>query len=119
MVYNNLGQTARKPDEWKQLMALVDESSHAGIRAYPLCTPNSTTQLFSMRNCQLFGSPTWHPILLASDADKLRAYSDPAVRRKLHEEVVDGVLTCRGQALPGTGTITCGWKHQYWRRIRA
>ena len=90
VVYNNLGQTARKPDEWKQLMALVDESSQAGIRAYPLCTPNSTTQLFTMRNCQLFrGSPTWHPILLASDADKLRAYSDPAVRRKLHEEVVE------------------------------
>jgi hypothetical protein len=43
-----------------------------------------------MRNCQLFrGSPTWHPILLGSDDDKLRAYSDPAVRRKLHEEVVE------------------------------
>src|SRR5262249_51634893 len=90
VVYNNLGQTARKPDEWKQLMALVDESSQAGIRAYPLCTPNSTTQLFTMRNCQLFrGSPTWHPILLGSDEDKLRAYSDPAVRHKLHEEVVE------------------------------
>src|SRR5207237_512256 len=82
VVYNNLGQTARKPDEWKQLMALVDESSQAGIRAYPLCTPNSTTQLFTMRNCQLFrGSPTWHPILLASDADKLRPSS--AVRTTL------------------------------------
>jgi N-acyl-D-aspartate/D-glutamate deacylase len=90
VVYNNLGQTARKPDEWKQLMALVDESSQAGIRAYPLCSPNSTTQLFTLRNCQLFrGAPTWHPILLSSDEEKLRAYSDPAVRRKLHEEVVE------------------------------
>ena len=70
-------------------MALVDASSQAGIRAYPLCTPNSTTQRFTMRNCQLFrGSPTWHPILLGSDDDKLCAYSDPAVRRQLHEEVV-------------------------------
>jgi N-acyl-D-aspartate/D-glutamate deacylase len=43
-----------------------------------------------MRNCQVFrGSPTWHPILLAADEEKLRAYRDPAVWRKLHEEVVE------------------------------
>ena len=90
VVYNNLGQNARKPDDWKKLMALVDESSRAGIRAYPLCSPNSVTQHFTMRNCQVFrGSPTWHPILLASDEEKLRAYRDPAVRHKLQEEVVE------------------------------
>ena len=61
-----------------------------GIRAYPLCTPNSNTTRFTMRNTQVFrGIPTWHPILLASDEEKLRAYSDPEVRRKLHEEVVE------------------------------
>jgi N-acyl-D-aspartate/D-glutamate deacylase len=90
VVYNNLGQNARKPDDWKKLMALVDESARAGIRAYPLCSPNSVTQHFTMRNCQVFrGSPTWHPILLASDEEKLRAYRDPAVRHKLQEEVVE------------------------------
>jgi N-acyl-D-amino-acid deacylase len=90
VVYNNLGQSARQPNAWKELMALVDEASAAGIRAYPLCSPNSTTQRFSMRNAQAFrGSPTWHPILLASDEEKLQAYSDPAVRQKLHNEVVE------------------------------
>ncbi len=44
VVYNNLGQTTRKPDEWKNLMAIVEETSRAGIRAYPLCTPNSTEE---------------------------------------------------------------------------
>ena len=44
VVYNNLGQTSRKPDEWKQLMAIIEETSSAGIRAYPLCTPNSTEE---------------------------------------------------------------------------
>lgn len=97
VMYNNLGQTARKPDEWKQLMALVDESTEAGIRAYPLCSPNSTTQFFTMRNCQLFrSSPAWHPILLSSDEDKLRAYRDPAVRRMLHEEVVEWSAAMQG-----------------------
>ncbi len=89
VVYNNLGQTVRKPDEWKELMALVDETSQAGIRAYPLCTPMSTTQRFNMRNCQLFaGMPTWHPILLSSDEEKAKAYRDPEVRKKLHDEAV-------------------------------
>lgn len=90
VVYNNLGQTIRKPTEWKELMAIIDETAKAGIRANPLCTPNSITQLFTLKNCQLFrGVPTWHPILLASDEEKMRAYSDPGVRRKLQEEAVD------------------------------
>lgn len=90
VMYNNLGQSARRPDDWKVHMAIIDETSKAGIRAYPLCTPNSTTQRFTMRNAQLFrSSPTWLPILLASDEEKLRAYSDPAFRQKLHGEVVE------------------------------
>src|SRR5215212_583460 len=90
VIYNNLGQTMRDPDAWKKHMARLEETSKAGIRAFPLCSPNRTTQTFTMKNCQVFrGTPTWHPILLASDEEKLRAYSDPAVRRKLHEEVVE------------------------------
>src|SRR5882672_12049185 len=90
VIYNNLGQTVREPDLWKKHMARVDETSRAGIRAYPLCSPNRTTQSFTMRNCQTFrGSPTWHPILLSSDDEKLRAYADPAIRQKLHDEVVE------------------------------
>ena len=90
VVYNNLGQTLRKPTEWQELMAIIDETAEAGIRANPLCTPNSITQFFTLKNCQVFrGVPTWHPILLASDEEKMRAYSDPEVRRKLQEEAID------------------------------
>jgi N-acyl-D-amino-acid deacylase len=90
LVYNNLGQSARQPDAWKEHMALVDEAAAKGIRANPLCTPNSTTQRFTMRNAQVFrGIPTWHPILLASDEEKLQAYRDPEVRKKLHDEAVE------------------------------
>ena len=90
VVYNNLSHSARKPNEWKELMAIVDETSKAGIRANPLCTPNSVTQTFTMKNCQVFrGVPTWHPILLSSDEAKMEAYRDPEVRRRLHSEVVE------------------------------
>jgi len=109
VVYNNLGQTVRRPDEWKQLMARVDETTAKGIRAYPLCSPNRTTQSFTMKNAQLFrGSPTWHPILLSSDEEKLRAYADPAVRRKLHDEMIEWKVE-----IPG-GTISKNWYDYVW-----
>ena len=109
VVYNNLGQSVREPNAWKELMAIVDETASAGIRAYPLCTPNSTTQRFTMRNSQVFrGVPTWHPILLASDDDKLRAYSDPGIRQKLHQEVVDWTVD-----IPGA-TLSRQWYDYIW-----
>jgi N-acyl-D-aspartate/D-glutamate deacylase len=90
VVYNNLNQSARRPGEWKEQMAHVDATFAKGIRAYPTCTPNRITDFFTMRNTQTFrGLPTWHPILLASHEEKLRAYSDPDVRKKLHEEAVE------------------------------
>jgi N-acyl-D-amino-acid deacylase len=109
VIYNNLGQTVRDPDAWKELMAIVDETAAAGIRAYPLCSPNSVTQRFNMSNAQVFrGVPSWHPILLASDEEKLRAYRDPAVRQKLHDEAVEWKMD------RPTDTISRRWFDYTW-----
>jgi N-acyl-D-aspartate/D-glutamate deacylase len=109
VVYNNLGQSVRRPGEWKTHMDRVDETSSRGIRAYPLASPNTTTQTFNMSNTQVFrGSPTWHPILLKSDEEKLRAYADPAVRAKLHEEMVEWKVE-----IPGN-TISREWYKYIW-----
>ena len=90
VVYNNLLQSMRRPAEWKEQMALIDATTARGVRAFPMCTPNRIVDHFTMRNCQEFrGLPTWHPILLASDEEKLRAYSDPEIRKKLHAEAVE------------------------------
>jgi N-acyl-D-aspartate/D-glutamate deacylase len=89
VVYNSLSQTMRRPDEWKIHMARIEETAALGIRAYPMCSPNRVTQDFTMKNSQVFrGLPTWHPILLMSDEEKLRLYADPEIRAKLHEEAV-------------------------------
>jgi N-acyl-D-aspartate/D-glutamate deacylase len=54
----------------------------------PLCTPNQIKQRFNMHNCQVFrGLPHWHPILLSSAEEKLKAYSDHAVRQKLRADL--------------------------------
>ena len=89
VVYNSLSQTVRYPGKWQQHMARVDETAAQGIRAYPMCSPNRVTQDFTMKNCQVFrGLPVWHPILISSDEEKLKAYADPAVRELLHAEAV-------------------------------
>jgi N-acyl-D-aspartate/D-glutamate deacylase len=90
VVYNNLSQSMRRPGEWQKQMAQIDATTAKGIRAYPMCTPNRITDYFTMRNTQEFrGLPTWHPILIAPDEEKLRAYSDPEIRKKLHAEAVE------------------------------
>ena len=90
VVYNNLSQSARRPDQWKQQMARLDETAGRGIRAYPMCTPNRIVDQFTMRNTQEFrGLPVWHPICLSSPEEMLKAYADPQVRRQLHEEAID------------------------------
>ena len=90
VVYNNLGQSMRRPDQWKQHMAQVDATTARGIRAYPMCTPNRITDYFTMRNTQQFrGLPVWHPICLSSPEEMLKAYADPQVRKQLHAEAVE------------------------------
>jgi len=90
VVYNTLLHNLKYPGQWKEQMAKIDETVAKGIRAYPMCTPNEITDFFTMRNTQAFrGLPTWHPILIADDEEKLRAYIDPEIRKKLHEEAVE------------------------------
>ena len=84
VVYNNLGQSVRRPGEWKKHMDRVDETSRQGIRAYPLASPNTTTQTFNMANTQVFrGSPTWHPILLASRRGEAAGLCRPGGAREI------------------------------------
>src|SRR5262249_10282427 len=61
----------------------------------------------TMGNCQEFrGLPTWHPILLSSPEEMLRAYSDPEVRKKLHAEAVEFKLDT-----PPPGICTSWWDY--------
>jgi N-acyl-D-aspartate/D-glutamate deacylase len=108
VVYNNLGHNVRRPDEWKELMAIIEETTASGIRAYPLCSPNFGGSSFSMKNAQVFRTPSWDPILRLSDAEKIRAYSDPDVRKKLHDEAVEWT-----SQLPGSN-LARNWYDHMW-----
>lgn len=88
IMYNTILQSARAPERWKEHLSIVEETAKEGSRAFPMCSPNSIKQRFDGHNCQVFrGMEHWHPILISSDEDKLRAYSDSAVRQKLREDL--------------------------------
>jgi N-acyl-D-aspartate/D-glutamate deacylase len=107
VVYNNLNQSMRRPDEWKRQMVQVDATTARGIRAYPMCTPNRIVDNFTMRNTQTFrGLPVWHPICLSSPEEMLKAYSDPQVRQKLHAEAVEFKVDT-----PPPGICTTWWDY--------
>ena len=90
VVYNNLGQTMRRPGQWQKQMEQVNATAAKGIRAFPMCTPNRITDYFQMRNTQTFrGMAVWHPICLSSPEAQLKSYADPAVRKALHDEAVE------------------------------
>src|SRR5262249_53321542 len=92
VIYNSLMNAPRQPELWKKVWAAAEEAAQAGIRANPTSSSKSNSFQFTMHNAQEFrGVPTWHPILFASDEDKLRAYKDPEIRRKLHKEVVEWI----------------------------
>jgi N-acyl-D-amino-acid deacylase len=87
VMYNTLLEQARQPGRWKTHLAHVEETARSGIRAIPLCNPGSVVNRFTMKNCQVFRSmPTWLPILQGGDAEKMRAYRDPATRARLRAE---------------------------------
>jgi N-acyl-D-amino-acid deacylase len=108
VVYNNLGHNVRRPDEWKELIAIIEETTASGIRAYPLCSPNFGGSSFSMKNAQVFRTPSWDPILRLPHAEKIRAYSDPDVRKKLHDEAVEWT-----SQLPGSN-LARNWYDHMW-----
>ena len=71
------------------------------------------------RTCQVFrGSPTWHPILLASDDEKLRAYADPGGAAEAARGDGRGEGRDPGHRSRANGTTTCGSRSRLWKRTR-
>ena len=88
VLYNSVRESVHAPGEWKKHLALVEEACRQGVRALPLCTPNSVVNHFNMKTCQLFRQmPTWLGIMQLSDEEKLRAYGDRETREKLRADL--------------------------------
>lgn len=89
IMYNSILQTERAPGRWKEHLSVVEEVAKSGSRAFPMCSPNSIKQRFDGHNCQVFrGLTHWHSLMISQDdEEKLKAYSDPAMRQKLRGDL--------------------------------
>lgn len=95
VVYNQLVHNSRRPDLWKEHLALVEQRIGEGHRVYPVVNPRPAAQRFTMQNAQTFDRmPTWRAVMLGSDEEKKVAFTDAAMREKLRAEAV------RGEGLP-------------------
>ncbi|MET0501051.1 MAG: amidohydrolase family protein [Candidatus Binatia bacterium] len=88
VMYNSITHSLHAPGRWREHLKLVEERYKEGTRAVPLCTPNSASILFNMKNSQFFRQmPNWLAIMQVSDDEKLRMYNDPAIRKKLRADL--------------------------------
>ncbi len=91
VVYNQLVYNANTPDAWRAHLDLVEQRVREGWRVYPVVNPRPQSTRFTMRNAQVFDRlPTWQAVMTGSDEQKLAAFRDPSMRRRLHAEAVEG-----------------------------
>ncbi len=91
VVYNQLVYNATTPDAWRAHLDLVEQRVREGRRVYPVVNPRPQSTRFTMRNAQVFDRlPTWQAVMTGSDEQKLAAFRDPSMRRRLHAEAVEG-----------------------------
>ena len=56
-----------------------------------MVNPRPQSTRFTMRNAQVFDRlPVWQAVMTGSDEQKLAAFRDPSMRRRLHAEAVEG-----------------------------
>ena len=88
VMYNSITHSLHAPGRWREHLKFVEERYKEGTRAVPLCTPNSASILFNMKNSQFFRQmPNWLAIMQVSNDEKLRMYNDPAIREKLRADL--------------------------------
>ena len=91
VVYNQLVYNATTPDAWRAHLDLVEQRVREGRRVYPVVNPRPQSTRFTMRNAQVFDRlPAWQAVMTGSDEQKLAAFRDPSMRRRLHAEAVEG-----------------------------
>jgi N-acyl-D-aspartate/D-glutamate deacylase len=92
VVYNQISHRWSAPNHWREHLAVVEERLREGSQAYPLINPRPGNNRFTLRNAQTFDRlPAWQPLMMRSPEEKMAAFRDAEVRRRLHADAVEGV----------------------------
>ena len=90
VIWQSITQRWDKPNEWRQLLDLAQESLDRGVQSYPLCNARLFNNRLTMKNAQVFDDlPTWKTILFLPLEARIAAIKDPETRKKMRYEAVE------------------------------
>jgi N-acyl-D-amino-acid deacylase len=96
VVWQSIAHRWDEPEQWRELLDLAEKSLAAGLPSYPLCNARLFNNRFNLKNAQVFDDlPTWKQILFTPLEQRMEIFRDPAARRKLHAEAVEGGFRSR------------------------
>ena len=90
VIWQSIAHRWDRPDEWRQLLDLAQESLERGVQSYPLCNARLFNNRLTMKNAQVFDDlPTWKTILFLPLEARIAAIKDPETRKKMRYEAVE------------------------------
>jgi len=90
VIWQSIAHRWDRPDEWRKLLDLAQESLERGVQSYPLCNARLFNNRLTMKNAQVFDDlPTWKTILFLPIEARIAAIRDPETRRKMRYEAVE------------------------------
>ena len=88
VVWILLGHHWEAPNEWRDLLAYMDQTSAEGHRIYGLARTKRLDQDFNFKLTFLFQRfPKWTAVIALPHAEKVKALRDPRTRAELREEM--------------------------------
>jgi N-acyl-D-amino-acid deacylase len=90
VIWQSIAHRWDRPNEWREMLNLAEESIAKGVRSYPLCNARLFNNRFTMKNAQVFDDlPTWKQILFLPVEQRMTVLRDPELRKKLRFEAVE------------------------------
>jgi N-acyl-D-amino-acid deacylase len=96
VIWQSIAQRWDRPNEWRDLLNLAEQSLAKGIQSYPLCNARLFNNRLTLKNAQVFDDlPTWKTLLFLPLEARIQAFRDPETRRKLRYEAVEETKSSR------------------------
>ncbi|MBI2530769.1 MAG: amidohydrolase family protein [Deltaproteobacteria bacterium] len=90
VIWQSIAHRWDRPNEWRDLLDLAQQSLGRGVQSYPLCNARLFNNRLTLKNAQVFDDlPTWKTILFLPLDERIKAFRDPEARRKLRYEAVE------------------------------
>ncbi len=90
VIWQSIAHRWDRPNEWRELLDLAEQSLSKGIQSYPLCNARLFNNRFTMKNAQVFDDlPTWKQIMFLPLEERMKVLRDGDLRKKLSYEAVE------------------------------